>query len=220
MLQEIGGFRTDTREAVPDYNALKDDGSTACGCWIYAGCYADGVNQTARRKPGSEQTWVAPEWAWAWPMNRRILYNRASADPDGKPWSERKKLVWWDEGKGEWTGYDVPDFKLDMRPDHDSVRRRPRGRRALRGDEPFIMQADGRGWLFVPSGLEDGPFPAHYEPHESPFENALYGQRDIRLASSSAARTTRNPPGTEPGPMSTRSCSRPTGSPSTTPPAG
>jgi formate dehydrogenase major subunit len=132
-------------------------------------------------------------------MNRRVLYNRASADPDGKPWSERKKLVWWDEGKGEWTGYDVPDFKLDMRPDHvpsDDAR----AEEALRGDGPFIMQEDGRGWLFVPSGLADGPFPAHYEPDESPFENALYGQRDNPARQQLRREDNpQNPPGTEPG---------------------
>src|SRR5439155_1129961 len=79
------------RKPVAGYTDLKDDGSTACGCWIYAGCYKDGVNQTARRKPAGEQNWVAPEWGWAWPHNRRVLYNRASADPEGKPWSEWKR---------------------------------------------------------------------------------------------------------------------------------
>ena len=79
---------------------MKDDGSTTGGCWIYCGVYADEVNQAARRKPRQEQNEVAPEWGWAWPLNRRILYNRASADPDGKPWSERKKYVWWDEEAG------------------------------------------------------------------------------------------------------------------------
>ena len=86
--------------ALSAYTELKDDGSTACGCWIYCGCFADETNQPARRKPGSEQSWVAPEWGWAWPANRRILYNRASADPDGQPWSERKRYVWWDEERG------------------------------------------------------------------------------------------------------------------------
>src|ERR1700756_1088322 len=81
---------------LPAYTGLKDDGSTACGCWIYCGVYADGVNQAARRRPGVEQDWVAAEWGWAWPANRRILYNRASADRDGHPWSERKALIWWD----------------------------------------------------------------------------------------------------------------------------
>ncbi|HVT00421.1 MAG TPA: molybdopterin dinucleotide binding domain-containing protein, partial [Solirubrobacterales bacterium] len=133
-------------------------------------------NQTARRKPGREQTWVAPEWAWAWPMNRRILYNRASADPEGKPWSERKRYVWWDAEEEEWTGEDVPDFSPDKAPDYIPPEEAT-AQKALRGDEPFIMQGDGRAWLFTPNGIVDGPFPTHYEPHESPFENALYGQR-------------------------------------------
>jgi formate dehydrogenase major subunit len=175
VLREISGWDADGKP-VSGYVDLRADGSTACGCWIYSGCYADGVNQPARRKPRTEQSWVAPEWGWAWPANRRILYNRASADPDGNPWSERKRYVWWDPERRRWTGLDVPDFKADMPPDY----RPPEGARAenaLRGDEPFIMQPDGRGWLFAPSGLTDGPLPTHYEPHESPFENPLYGQQ-------------------------------------------
>ncbi len=175
VLQEISGWNAGG-QPLSAYTELRADGSTVCGCWIYCGSHAEGVNQTARRKPGSEQTWVAPEWGWAWPANRRILYNRASADPDGNPWSEHKKYVWWDRDEGRWTGFDVPDFKVDMPPDYVP----PEGARAedaLRGDEPFVMQADGRGWLFVPSGLTDGPMPTHYEPHESPFSNPLYGQQ-------------------------------------------
>jgi formate dehydrogenase major subunit len=174
VLREINGVGPDG--AVPGYTALKADGSTACGCWIYSGCYANEVNQAARRKPGREQDWVAPEWGWAWPANRRILYNRASADPAGKPWSERKRLVWWDEEARRWTGHDVPDFVADKPPDYVP----PAGataEKALRGDEPFIMQTDGKGWLFAPSGLVDGPLPTHYEPHESPFANPLYAQQ-------------------------------------------
>jgi formate dehydrogenase major subunit len=179
VLQEINGFDADGKP-LSGYTQLKSDGSTSCGCWIYCGCYADGVNQTARRKPGSEQSWVAPEWAWAWPMNRRIIYNRASADPDGKPWSERKRYIWWDAEQGKWTGHDVPDFKETMPPDYVP----PEGAAAedgLRGDEPFVMQADGRGWLYAPAGLVDGPLPTHYEPPESPFPNALY-RRDVNPA--------------------------------------
>jgi formate dehydrogenase major subunit len=175
VLKEINGYDFHG-QPLADYLPLKDDGSTSCGCWIYAGCFADGVNQTARRRPGSQQSWVAPEWAWAWPMNRRILYNRASADPDGRPWSERKRYIWWEEQQGKWAGEDVPDFTPDMPPDYVP----PEGakaQKALRGDEPFIMQGDGRGWLFAPSGLVDGPFPTHYEPHESPAANPLYGQQ-------------------------------------------
>ncbi len=100
ILAEINGYKADG-SPVSSFVQLADDGSTSCGIWIYAGCYADGVNQTARRKPQSEQSWVAPEWGWAWPANRRILYNRASADPHGQPWSEEKAYVWWDEaGRG------------------------------------------------------------------------------------------------------------------------
>ncbi len=174
VLREVNGY--DGGDLVSGYTALKADGSTTCGCWIYSGVYADGVNQAARRKPGQEQDWVAAEWGWAWPMNRRTLYNRASADPDGKPWSERKAYVWWDESAGEWTGHDVPDFEKTKRPDY-----RPgpddTGVAGLAGDDPFIMQADGKGWLYAPSGLLDGPMPAHYEPHESPVRNALYHQQ-------------------------------------------
>jgi formate dehydrogenase major subunit len=176
VLAEINGFRCDSREPVSSFLELADDGSTACGCWIYSGCYRDGMNQTARRKPGSEQHWVAPEWGWAWPMNRRILYNRASADPGGAPWSERKRYVWWDEAEGRWTGHDVPDFIAERPPSY-----RPagdaRGVNALSGTDPFIMQADGRGWLFAPAGLRDGPLPTHYEPQESPVRNPLYPQQ-------------------------------------------
>jgi formate dehydrogenase major subunit len=173
VLREIGGVDLATGEEVPSYLPLKDDGSTACGCWIYAGCYAGGVNQVARRKPGSQQSWVAPEWGWAWPMNRRILYNRASADPEGRPWSERKRYLWWDAEAGKWAGEDVPDFKVDMAPDYEPPEDAT-GPDALRGDEPFTMQADGKAWLYAPAGLVDGPLPTHYEPHESPFGNPLY----------------------------------------------
>jgi len=175
VLREINGWGPDGR-ALARSTELKTDGSTVCGAWIYCGCYADEVNQTARRTPGADQSWVAPEWGWAWPDNRRILYNRASADPSGRPWSERKAYVWWDDAKGEWAGHDVPDFEAGKPPDYVP----PEGAQAedaLRGDDPFVMQVDGVAWLYAPSGLEDGPLPTHYEPHESPFENALYRQQ-------------------------------------------
>jgi formate dehydrogenase major subunit len=105
-----------------------------------------------------------------------MLYNRASADPDGKPWSERKRYVWFDADDGSWTGEDTPDFDDTKRPDY-IPKEGARGPDAIRGDHPFIMQPDGLGWLYAPQGLEDGPLPAHYEPHESPFGNPLYGQR-------------------------------------------
>ena len=175
VLREINGWDAEGK-ALPDYTKLKDDGSTACGVWIYSGCFADEVNGPAKKTPGQGQTWVAPEWGWAWPMNRRILYNRASADPDGKPWSERKRYVWWDEQEGKWTGEDVPDFKEDTPPDYEPPDD-AKGPDAIRGDHPFIMHPDGLGWLYAPSGLVDGPLPTHYEPHESPFTNPLYSVR-------------------------------------------
>jgi formate dehydrogenase major subunit len=176
VLREINGYEVATGEPVSGFADLANDGSTACGCWIYSGIYAEGVNQARRRDPGdieAEGGWVSPEWGWAWPANRRILYNRASADPQGRPWSERKKYIWWDEAQGKWTGYDVPDFPVDKRPDY----RAPddaRGMDAISGAEPFMMMGDGRAWLFTPSGLLDGPMPTHYEPIESPIPNLLY----------------------------------------------
>jgi formate dehydrogenase major subunit len=172
VLREISGFEVGGA-ALSGYTELRDDGSTACGCWIYSGVYGGERNLANRRKPHSEQDWVAAQWAWAWPMNRRTLYNRASADPVGRPWSERKAYVWWDAAEGTWTGHDVPDFKVDMPPDYEPPED-AKAEDALRGDEPFVMQADGKGWLFAPTGLTDGPLPAHYEPHESPAPNALY----------------------------------------------
>jgi formate dehydrogenase major subunit len=174
VLAEINGSGPDG--PLPTFNQLKDDGSTTAGCWIYTGIYADGVNQAARRQPGREQSWVAPGWAWAWPANRRVLYNRASADPSGKPWSERKAYVWWDAEQEKWVGHDVPDFELTKPPDYVP----PRGahaQAAIAGTSPFIMQSDGKAWLFAPAGLADGPLPAHYEPAESPVDNPLYGQQ-------------------------------------------
>jgi formate dehydrogenase major subunit len=175
VLAEINGWDSRGRP-LASYEQLNDDGSTVCGCWIYCGVYADGINQAARRKPSGEQDWVANEWGWTWPANRRILYNRASADPDGQPWSERKALVWWDEDQALWTGHDIADFTADKspryRPPDDAT-----GAEALSGTDAFVMQADGKGWLFVPSGLVDGPLPAHYEPQDSPFGNLLYAQQ-------------------------------------------
>ena len=200
VLHEISGYRTGDGAPVNGYTELAEDGSTACGCWIYSGVRADGVNQANRRKPGSEQDHVALDWGWAWPMNRRTLYNRASADPEGNPWSEEKKYVWWDAEAKRWTGIDIPDFKADMAPDY---RPEPgaKAEMALRGDQPFVMQGDGLGWLYAPSGLKDGPLPEHYEPHESAVRNPLHPQRRASPTREILERPDNrsNPSGTAPG---------------------
>jgi formate dehydrogenase major subunit len=180
VLKEINGYDVATGAPVRSFTELAADGSTACGCWIYSGIFADGVNQARRRNPGDVADpaggWLSPEWAWAWPANRRTLYNRASADPDGRPWSERKRLVWWDAAAGRWAGWDVPDFPLDKRPDYQPPAGAD-GMEAIAGSEPFMMMGDGRAWLYAPSGLNDGPLPTHYEPVESPVRNLLYPRR-------------------------------------------
>ena len=158
-----------SREPIKNFSELKSDGTTSCGCWIYSGVF-DGENKANGRAPRGR---YGHGWGYAWPLDRRILYNRASAAPDGTPWSDRKKLVWWDESKGEWGGDDVADFTKAKRPDSKGDPGKG-GDEALPGDAPFIMHPDGMGWLFVPSGLKDGPLPAHYEPLESNLANDLY----------------------------------------------
>ena len=161
ILREINGFHVLTGENLSGFADLAADGSTACGCWIYSGVMpAPGMNR-ARGRAASGQ--YGHGWGYTWPADRRVLYNRASARPDGKPWSERKQLVWWDESRGEWTGLDNADH--------------PRTQPPSEAPTPFLMHADGLGWLWVPSGLKDGPLPAHYEPLESPVANPLYSQQ-------------------------------------------
>ena len=180
VLREINGYTVADRRQLKSYQQLKDDGSTACGGWMYCGVFPDQHDNRARaRTPdGPEGNGAHQGWAFAWPDNRRTLYNRASADLDGRPWSERKRLVWWDEDQAKWTGNDTPDFvptkRPDMRPDWS---KQPRGMEALGGNDPFIMEADGKCLLFVPSGLKDGPLPTHYEPVESPVVNPMYRQQ-------------------------------------------
>ncbi len=173
VLKEINGYTVPDRKQIRGFAACRDDGSTACGCWIYSGVYPEKGKNLARGRVSDDRYSLG--WGFAWPANRRILYNRASADPQGRPWSERKKLIWWDATEQRWAGYDTPDFPVDKAPDTpiggDS------GMDALSGADPFIMTGDGKGWLFVPAGLRDGPLPTHYEPLESPSRNPLYGQQ-------------------------------------------
>jgi len=142
-------------ELLKDFSELRDDGSTACGCWIYSGAWTEEGNMMARRDNADPYgTGNTIGWAWAWPMNRRVLYNRASARPDGTPWAPNKAFIWWDGER--WTGADVPDFPLTSPPSQ--------------GVRPFIITQSGGGHFFAAEWLNEGPFPEHYEPMESPID--------------------------------------------------
>ena len=170
VLKEVNGYATQEitdkdgkvvykkGQALNTFAHMTDDGKTAGGCWIYTGVTVEGadgklINKANLRKPADDKDYLAHGWGFAWPANRRILYNRASADLAGKPWSEKKKLIWWDpeapgqepDKKGKWVGLDVPDFNAFLAPD------------AKNGDKPFIMRADLVGAFFGP--LNDGPVP-------------------------------------------------------------
>ena len=177
VLREINGYATgDPTRHLAGFDELKDDGSTTCASWIYCGVFPAADRNLAARKDPDPPGVVGShrEWGWAWPANRRVLYNRASADLRGRPWSERKKWIWWDGQR--WTGYDTPDFPETKPP---NARPTPGGigLAAHSGQQPFMMLPDGVGWLFNPAGLLDGPLPTHYEPIESPVRNALYRQQ-------------------------------------------
>ena len=142
---------------LPAFAALRDDGSTACGCWIYSGCFNENGNNMARRDTTDpDAAGFYSKWAFSWPANRRILYNRASADLTGKPWDPSRKVIEWDGQK--WSGYDVPDIAPNAKPDQVG---------------PFIMNPEGVSRFFTRGMMRDGPFPAHYEPFESPIVNPV-----------------------------------------------
>ena len=199
----MNGYHAATGKPVKGFGDLRADGTTACGAWIYSGVFAptaeepDGHNHAANR---NGDDWVALGWGFAWPANRRIMYNRAAADPRGNPWPKEARLarqsgsaakgyVYWDpdaEGpdpanpsrliRGRWVGLDVPDFPL-TKPPTAVAKPDGLGLDFHDGASPFIMKADGKGWLFAPSGVVDGPLPAHYEPYESPVPNLVYPGR-------------------------------------------
>jgi formate dehydrogenase major subunit len=179
IVAEINGYQVADRKLVSGYKELKADGSTACGCWIYSGVMPQaGENKANKREPEGP---YGHGWGFAWPSDRRILYNRASARPEGKPWSQRKALVWWDSEQKKWTGYDTPDFTETKPPDYRPAKD-AKGDDALAGDKPFIMHPDGVGWIWVSSGLKDGPLPTHYEPLESVVTNPLYPEQNTNPA--------------------------------------
>jgi formate dehydrogenase major subunit len=182
VLREINGYQWAStwaeRQQVADFSALRADGSTACGCWIYSGIMPDPGRNRARDRTadGPDGPGTHLGWGFAWPVNRRILYNRAAARPDGTPWSARKQLVWWEAAAGRWVGHDTPDFPLTKPPDYQPGPG-ARGLDAHSGQDPFVMLTEGKGRLFVPVGLRDGPLPVHYEPVESPMRNPLHRQQ-------------------------------------------
>jgi formate dehydrogenase major subunit len=142
-----------------NFTQLRDDGTTACGCWIYSGCWNEAGNNMARRDATDpREQGLAPNWAFSWPVNRRVMYNRASADPAGKPWNPAKPLITWNGSL--WTGIDVPDFLPTSKPEANNG--------------PFIMLAEGMARLFARDQMVEGPFPEHYEPFESPVPNVLH----------------------------------------------
>jgi len=181
ILREINGWTVADRQQLQTAKDLKNDGSTACGAWIYCGVYpATGRNRANDRK---SRDLLGHGWGFAWPNDCRIIYNRASACPDGRPWSERKKLVWWDEAKKEWTGLDNADYDKHTPPNAPEDIQNGEGVMALGGARPFTLHPDGVGWLYVPSGLKDGPLPTHYEALESLIDNPLYSQQSNPAAS-------------------------------------
>jgi formate dehydrogenase major subunit len=157
-----------------------DTATVACGNWIYSGYFAEVDDGTGKKMPATKRRNAADpsglgvtlNWAFAWPANRRVLYNRASCKPDGSPWNPKKALIFWDAAQKKWTGPDVPDFAATKAPD---AKPKPGGTGldALSGTDPFIMRSDGKGWAYATSGLNEGPLPEHYEPLESPIENLM-----------------------------------------------
>jgi formate dehydrogenase-N alpha subunit len=161
IAKEINGYDLKTGKLLKTFGDLKDDGTTSSGNWIYSGFYPEeGKNLSQRRDNKDTGGGNFLNWSFAWPANRRILYNRASADPSGKPWSQEKAVIWWDAAQKKWVGNDVPDFKAVTAPTDPG------------GTGAFMMNKDGVALLFAPT-MNDGPFPEHYEPYESPVPNAF-----------------------------------------------
>jgi formate dehydrogenase major subunit len=152
-------------QQVPGYAFLRDDGSTLAGNWIWCGSWTEaGALSQRRNMDDPSGLGIHPNWAWSWPMNRRVLYNRASCDVAGKPWDPQRRQIWWNEAQKKWVGNDVPDFKADSPPSEHMG--------------PFIMNAEGVGRIFAPlAAFADGPFPEFYEPIESPIANPLHPMR-------------------------------------------
>ena len=160
-------------EQLPGFGMLRDDGSTACGNWIYSGVWTQAGNMSARRDASDPSgLGVFPGWGFSWPANRRVLYNRASADPSGKPWDAKRRGVAWNGSA--WAGTDVPDIAPALGPDT--------------GAGPFIMNPEGVARLFAVGLMNEGPFPEHYEPFETPVGTNLMCPSNPKAVSNPAAR--------------------------------
>ena len=160
VAMEINGRELTTGEQITSFGQLKDDGTTAAGNWLYAGYYADPSNPACQKRiREAEGIGNHPDWSYCWPLNRRIVYNRCSADPQGKPWNPDLPLFRWDEASESWDALDVPDFAAALPPEESAK-------------NAFIMTGEGKSRLFT-TGLADGPFPEHYEPWESPLKNRM-----------------------------------------------
>jgi len=169
VAKEINGYDLETGELLPSFTKLKNDGTTSSGNWLYCASYTEDGNMAARRDPTQtpEQANIGlyPNWAWCWPVNRRIIYNRASVDLDGNPFNPDKSVISWHPLREQWEG-DVPDGGWP-----------PMSQEGTR--LPFIMTSEGRGHIFATGGaLKDGPMPEHYEPWESPVDNLLSGTQN------------------------------------------
>lgn len=161
VCKDINGYDWKTKKQIQSFGDLQDDGSTTAGCWIYTGFYPENENLAKRRDNTNEGMSNFLNWSFAWPANRRILYNRASADLNGKAWSKERVGIEWNAQEGKWTGYDIPDFVATKGPDDPTF------------NDPFIMMAGGKGAIYAASKLNEGPFPEHYEPYENPISNAF-----------------------------------------------
>jgi formate dehydrogenase major subunit len=171
VAKELNGYTSADKKQLANFTKLADDGSTACGSWIYSGFYpAEGENKAAKRKRDDPTgLGLYPDWSFAWPLNRRIVYNRCSMDMQGNPYDLKRTLIKWEKDK--WVNFDVPDFGWkdaktgEMIPPEKS------------GAGPFIMLPELCARLFGTKALKEGPFPEHYEPYESPIKNPLSTQQ-------------------------------------------
>ena len=169
LAKRINGYNLTDNTLLSSFANLADDGTTSSGSWIYCGSYTENGNMTARRdrSDANDESGIGlySNWSWCWPVNRRIIYNRASCDTNGDPWDPAKKVIWWDGSAGEWKGGDVPDFVKTSAPSA--------------GVGPFIMRQEGLGRLFG-MALADGPLPEHYEPFETPLAHNPVGTGQLR----------------------------------------